>query len=86
LKALTNTLGVTTDRNTALLKWAVLLHGASYHIWSTSALNISIGGFNNNVHCLAKCMNVFIAASEFVKEEMKEIEMGRTNELNGGMT
>lgn len=44
------------------------------NIWSISAFNVSTGGFNNNVHCLARCINAVIAASEFVRAERKELE------------
>lgn len=43
-------------------------------IWSTSAFSISTGGFNNNVHCLARFINAVIAASELVREERKELQ------------
>ncbi|KAH9315390.1 hypothetical protein KI387_024017, partial [Taxus chinensis] len=44
------------------------------NIWSTSAFSISTGGFNNNVHCLARFVNAVIAASELVRAERKELQ------------
>ncbi|KAM7505667.1 hypothetical protein LguiB_004571 [Lonicera macranthoides] len=38
-------------------------------IWSTTAFNVDTGGFNNNVHCLARCVCSVIAGSEFVRME-----------------
>eukprot|EP01018_Ginkgo_biloba_P029851 Gb_16727 [translate_table: standard] len=44
------------------------------NIWNTSAFSVTTGGFNNNVHCLARCINAVIAASEFVRAERKELQ------------
>ncbi|XP_042490573.1 protein NAP1 [Macadamia integrifolia] len=41
-------------------------------IWNTTAFNINIGGFNNNIHCLARCINSVIAGSEFVRLEREQ--------------
>nr|GMD04093.1 protein NAP1 [Ipomoea batatas] len=39
------------------------------NIWSTTAFNVDTGGFNNNIHCLARCISAVIAGSEFVRLE-----------------
>ncbi|CAH9076240.1 unnamed protein product [Cuscuta epithymum] len=39
------------------------------NIWSTTAFNVDTGGFNNNIHCLARCICGVIAGSEFVRLE-----------------
>ncbi|KAJ4821990.1 histone chaperone [Turnera subulata] len=39
------------------------------NIWSTTGFNVDTGGFNNNIHCLARCMSAVIAGSEFVRLE-----------------
>lgn len=38
-------------------------------IWNTTAFNVDTGGFNNNIHCLARCICAVIAGSEFVRLE-----------------
>ncbi|XP_038690030.1 protein NAP1-like isoform X2 [Tripterygium wilfordii] len=38
-------------------------------IWNTTGFNVDTGGFNNNVHCLARCISAVIAGSEFVRLE-----------------
>lgn len=38
-------------------------------IWYTTAFNVDTGGFNNNIHCLARCISAVIAGSEFVRLE-----------------
>ncbi|KAL5975750.1 histone chaperone [Asimina triloba] len=42
------------------------------NIWNTAAFNINTGGFNNNIHCLARCINAVIAGSELVRLEREE--------------
>ncbi|GAA0157031.1 hypothetical protein LIER_14383 [Lithospermum erythrorhizon] len=39
------------------------------NIWNTTAFNVDTGGFNNNIHCLARCICTVIAASEHVRLE-----------------
>ncbi|CAK9187137.1 unnamed protein product [Ilex paraguariensis] len=39
------------------------------NIWNTTAFNVDTGGFNNNIHCLARCICAVIAGSEFVRLE-----------------
>ncbi|KAH7432487.1 hypothetical protein KP509_07G024700 [Ceratopteris richardii] len=41
-------------------------------VWSSSVYSIHTGGFNNNVHCLARCINAVIVASEYIRLERKE--------------
>lgn len=43
-------------------------------IWSTTAFNVDTGGFNNNVHCFARCINAVIGGSEFVRLEREHQE------------
>ncbi|KAM7270518.1 hypothetical protein ACFE04_029732 [Oxalis oulophora] len=38
-------------------------------VWNTTAFNVDTGGFNNNIHCLARCITAVIAGSEFVRLE-----------------
>eukprot|EP00250_Pteridium_aquilinum_P014737 c22167_g1_i1 orf=670-4797(-) len=44
------------------------------HVWNSSTYSIHTGGFNNNVHCLARCINAVMVASEFVRSERKELQ------------
>ncbi|KAJ4975907.1 hypothetical protein NE237_001013 [Protea cynaroides] len=44
------------------------------NVWNTTAFNINIGGFNNNIHCLARCISSVIAASEFIKMERAQLQ------------
>lgn len=44
------------------------------HVWNSSSYSIHTGGFNNNVHCLARCINALMTASEFVRSERKELQ------------
>ncbi|XP_059657339.1 protein NAP1 [Cornus florida] len=39
------------------------------NIWNSTAFNVDTGGFNNNIHCLARCICAVIAGSEFVRLE-----------------
>ncbi|CAN1221198.1 Protein NAP1 [Linum grandiflorum] len=39
------------------------------NIWYTTGFNVDTGGFNNNIHCLARCISAVIAGSEYVKLE-----------------
>ncbi|GLT97127.1 hypothetical protein SLE2022_147090 [Rubroshorea leprosula] len=39
------------------------------NIWNTTGFNVDTGGFNNNIHCLARCINAVIAGSEHVRLE-----------------
>ncbi|KAI7999629.1 Protein NAP1 [Camellia lanceoleosa] len=39
------------------------------NIWNTTAFNVDTGGFNNNIHCLARCICAVIAGSELVRLE-----------------
>ncbi|XWS62365.1 hypothetical protein CRYUN_Cryun06bG0004600 [Craigia yunnanensis] len=36
-------------------------------IWNTTGFNVDTGGFNNNIHCLARCISAVIAGSEHVR-------------------
>ncbi|KAJ0982859.1 hypothetical protein J5N97_011114 [Dioscorea zingiberensis] len=49
------------------------------NIWNSTTFNVSTGGFNNNVNCLARCINAVIAASEFVRLERGEYQRQSTS-------
>ncbi|CAM6099238.1 unnamed protein product [Calypogeia fissa] len=44
------------------------------NMWNSSTFSIHTGGFSNNVHCLARCINALFAASELVRSEQSEIQ------------
>ncbi|KAJ4982250.1 hypothetical protein NE237_033087 [Protea cynaroides] len=48
-------------------------------IWNTTAFNVDIGGFNNNIHCLARCISSVIAGSEFVRLEREQQRQSLSN-------
>lgn len=57
------------------------------NIWNTAAFNVDTGGFNNNIHCLARCINAVIAASEFVRlEREKQQQQSSSNGHAGEMS
>ena len=57
------------------------------NIWSSTAFNVDIGGFNNNIHCLAKCISAVIAGSEFVRLEREHHQKSSiSNRLRKGRT
>ncbi|KAK3188917.1 hypothetical protein Dsin_028478 [Dipteronia sinensis] len=39
------------------------------NIWNTTGFNVDTGGFNNNIHCLARCISSVIAGREYVRLE-----------------
>ncbi|XP_024527538.1 protein NAP1 isoform X1 [Selaginella moellendorffii] len=43
-------------------------------VWDDSSFDIHAGGFNNNVHCLARCIHAVVAASELVRFERRELQ------------
>ncbi|KMZ57974.1 hypothetical protein ZOSMA_7G00040, partial [Zostera marina] len=34
------------------------------NIWNTASYDVNISGFNDNIHCLARCISSVIAGSE----------------------
>ncbi|KAL5731384.1 histone chaperone [Ranunculus cassubicifolius] len=50
------------------------------NMWYTTAFNVDTGGFNNNIHCLARCINAVIAGSEFVRFEREQQLADEANE------
>ncbi|KAK3006689.1 hypothetical protein RJ639_017583, partial [Escallonia herrerae] len=60
--------GGATDGSWSLLPYLFASFMTS-NIWNTTAFNVDTGGFNNNIHCLARCICAVIAGSEFVRLE-----------------
>lgn len=63
--------GGAIDGSWSLLPYLCAAFTAS-NIWNTAAFNVDTGGFNNNIHCLARCINAVIAGSEFIRLEREE--------------
>ncbi|KAH9608316.1 hypothetical protein KSS87_007803 [Heliosperma pusillum] len=69
--------------NDASWNWLPYLLSAfmSSSIWSTTAFNVDTGGFNNNIHCLARCINAVIAGNEYVRmEKENQVANGHVDE------
>ncbi|XP_065025885.1 probable protein NAP1 isoform X2 [Musa acuminata AAA Group] len=60
--------GVANDSSWSFLPYLCSAFMAS-NIWSMTTYNVNTGGFNNNVHSLARCINAVIAGSEYVRME-----------------
>ncbi|KAL4578105.1 hypothetical protein LXL04_014221 [Taraxacum kok-saghyz] len=58
--------GGATDNSWSLLAYLFSTFMTS-NIWNTTAFNIDTGGFNTNVHCLARCISAVIAGGELVR-------------------
>ncbi|KAK1303703.1 putative protein NAP1 [Acorus calamus] len=58
------------------------------NIWNTANFDVSIGGFTNNIHCLARCINAVIAGSELVRAERGEQQKHSfsNGHVNGALT
>ncbi|XP_015884873.1 protein NAP1 isoform X2 [Ziziphus jujuba] len=61
-------IGTANDGSWSLLPYLFASFMTS-NIWNTTAFNVETGGFNNNIHCLAKCIGAVIAGSEYVRLE-----------------
>ncbi|KAL4201241.1 hypothetical protein AMTRI_Chr02g257710 [Amborella trichopoda] len=66
-------LGGATDGSWSLLPYLFTTFMMS-GFWGVTTFNVDIGGFTNNIHCLARCMNAVIAGSEFVRVQRREME------------
>ncbi|RZC67779.1 hypothetical protein C5167_011465 [Papaver somniferum] len=63
--------GSASDGSWSLLPYLFAAFMTS-NIWDITAFNVDTGGFNNNIHCLARCINAVIAGSEFVRFEREQ--------------
>ena len=78
--------GGANDGSWSLLPYLFVAFMTS-NIWSSTAFNVDIGGFNNNIHCLAKCISAVIAGSEFVRLEREHHQKSSiSNRLRKGRT
>ncbi|XP_038970393.1 probable protein NAP1 [Phoenix dactylifera] len=77
--------GAANDSSWSLLPYLFASFMMS-NIWSMTTYNIETGGFNNNIHCLARCINAVIGGSEYVRSEREEqqrqsLSNGHTHEM-----
>ncbi|URE44165.1 Membrane-associated apoptosis protein, partial [Musa troglodytarum] len=77
--------GVANDSSWSFLPYLCSAFMAS-NIWSMTTYNVNTGGFNNNVHCLARCINAVIAGSEYVRmervQEPRSLSNGHAGEIS----
>ncbi|KAJ3692681.1 hypothetical protein LUZ60_011776 [Juncus effusus] len=60
--------GISEDNSRVLLPY--LCAGfMSSSMWGSVVYDVKNGGFNNNLHCLARCINAVIGGSEYVRME-----------------
>ncbi|KAL9682957.1 hypothetical protein QQ045_014769 [Rhodiola kirilowii] len=46
------------------------------NVWNNASFSVETGGFKNNMHCLARCINGVIGGSEFVRFEREHDQSG----------
>lgn len=68
IKSILEEVGGASDGSWNLLPYLFATFMTS-NIWNTTAFNIDTGGFNNNIHCLARCICAVLAGSEFIRLE-----------------
>ncbi|VFQ97446.1 unnamed protein product [Cuscuta campestris] len=76
IKSILEEVGGASDGSWSLLPYLFATFMTS-NIWSTSTFNVDTGGFNNNIHCLARCICAVIAGSEFVRLE-RELQQNQS--------
>ncbi|KAI4332573.1 hypothetical protein L6164_017470 [Bauhinia variegata] len=68
VRSILEEVGGASDGSWSLLPYLFATFMTS-NIWATTAFNVDTEGFNNNVHCLARCISAVIAGSESVRLE-----------------
>ncbi|CAN1327551.1 Protein NAP1 [Linum perenne] len=68
VRSILDEVGGANDASWTLLPYLFATFMTS-NIWYTTGFNVDTGGFNNNIHCLARCISAVIAGSEYVKLE-----------------
>ncbi|GKV03804.1 hypothetical protein SLEP1_g16050 [Rubroshorea leprosula] len=68
VRSILEEVGGANDGSWSLLSYMFATFMTS-NIWNTTGFNIDTGGFNNNIHCLARCISAVIAGSEHVRLE-----------------
>ncbi|CAD6343994.1 unnamed protein product [Miscanthus lutarioriparius] len=73
--------GAANDNSWILLPYLCAAFMVS-NIWNGAVYDVSIGGFNNNLHCLARCVSAVVGGSEYTRVEREQ----RINSLSNGHT
>lgn len=68
VRSILEEVGGANDDSWSLLPYLFAIFMTS-NIWNTTGFNVETGGFNNNIHCLARCISAVIAGREYVKLE-----------------
>ncbi|KAJ4702490.1 Protein NAP1 [Melia azedarach] len=68
VKLILEEVGGANDESWSLLPYLFAIFMTS-NIWNTTGFNVETGGFNNNIHCLARCISAVIAGREYVRLE-----------------
>ncbi|XP_022927151.1 protein NAP1 [Cucurbita moschata] len=66
IRSILEDVGGANDGSWALLPYLFASFMTS-NIWNSTAFNVDTGGFNNNIHCLARCITAVIAGSEYMR-------------------
>ncbi|KAK9223395.1 hypothetical protein WN944_011837 [Citrus x changshan-huyou] len=66
VRSILEEVGGANDDSWSLLPYLFAIFITS-NIWNTTGFNVETGGFNNNIHCLARCISAVIAGREYVK-------------------
>ncbi|RCV30145.1 hypothetical protein SEVIR_6G069200v4 [Setaria viridis] len=76
--------GAANDNSWVLLPYLCAAFMVS-NIWSGAVYDVNIGGFSNNLHCLARCVNAVVGGSEYTRVEREQqinsLSNGHTDEL-----
>ncbi|PAN33522.1 hypothetical protein PAHAL_6G027000 [Panicum hallii] len=73
--------GAANDNSWILLPFLCAAFMVS-NIWSGAIYDVNIGGFSNNLHCLARCLSAVVGGSEYTRVEREQ----RINSLSNGHT
>ncbi|KAJ8436851.1 hypothetical protein Cgig2_026175 [Carnegiea gigantea] len=79
VRSIMEDIGVANDASWNLLPYLFSCFMSS-NIWNTTMFNVDTGGFNNNIHCLTRCINAVIVGNEYVRIEK---ENQQAESLNG---
>uniref|UniRef100_A0A803N7I8 Protein NAP1 n=1 Tax=Chenopodium quinoa TaxID=63459 RepID=A0A803N7I8_CHEQI len=91
VRSIMEDIGVGNDNSWNLLPYLFSAFMSS-NVWNTTTFNIDTGGFNNNIHCLARCINAVIAGNEYVRMEKENqmanghIDENLQNQMQGSLT
>lgn len=80
VRSIMEDIGVGNDNSWNLLPYLFSAFMSS-NVWNTTTFNVDTGGFNNNIHCLARCINAVIAGNEYIRmEKENQLANGHVDE------